>query len=66
LRLSDLTVVSQRHSETVTEYLKRFRETRNHCFNPIIGEKDLADLAFAGLASYLKEKLEAQEFFDVN
>jgi hypothetical protein len=29
LRLSDLTGVRQRHSETVPEYLKRFRETRN-------------------------------------
>jgi hypothetical protein len=31
-----------------------------------IGKKDLADLSFAGLASYLTEKLEGHEFTDVN
>jgi hypothetical protein len=31
-----------------------------------VGEKDLADLAFAGLSSYLKEKLEGHEFLGVN
>jgi hypothetical protein len=50
----------------VPEYLRRFRETRNKCYNLTIGEKDLVDLAFAGLSSYLKEKLEGQEFLDVN
>jgi hypothetical protein len=40
------------------EYLWRFRETRNKCYNLTIGEKDLVDLAFAGLSSYLREKLE--------
>jgi hypothetical protein len=42
----------------VPEYLQRFREIRNKCYNLTIGEKDLADLVFAGLSSYLKEKLE--------
>jgi hypothetical protein len=39
---------------------------RNRCYNLTIGEKDLADWAFAGLSSYLREKLEGQEFLDVN
>jgi hypothetical protein len=38
--------------------MRRFREMRNKCYNLTIGEKDLADLAFTGLASYLKEKME--------
>jgi hypothetical protein len=50
----------------VLEYLQRFREMRNKCYNLTIGEKDLVDLAFAGLSSYLKEKLEGQDFLDVN
>jgi hypothetical protein len=29
LKLSDLTAVRQKYAETVTEYIKRFRETRN-------------------------------------
>jgi hypothetical protein len=66
LRLSDLTAIRQKHNETVLEYLQRFREMRNKCYNLTIGEKDLVDLAFAGLSSYLKEKLEGQDFLDVN
>jgi hypothetical protein len=66
LRLSDLTSIRQRHNGTVPEYLRRFRETRNKCYNLTIGEKDLADLAFTCLASYLKERMVGQEFLDVN
>jgi ferritin len=66
LRLSDLTTVKQKYNESASEYLKRFREMRNRCYNLTIGEKDLADLAFASLASYLKEKLEGQDFVDMN
>jgi hypothetical protein len=66
LRLSDLTAIRQKHNETVPKYLRRFRETRNKCYNLSIGEKHLADLDFAGLSSYLKEKLEGHDFLDVN
>jgi hypothetical protein len=66
LRLYDLTAIRQKYNETTTEYLKHFRETRNRCYNLTIGEKDLANLALAGLASYLKEKLEGHEFTDIN
>jgi hypothetical protein len=31
-----------------------------------IGEKDLIDLAFPGLLPHLKEKMEGQEFVDIN
>jgi hypothetical protein len=31
-----------------------------------IGEKDLADLAFSGLSSHLREKMEGHDFTDVN
>jgi hypothetical protein len=55
LRLSHLTTVRQKYNETVSEYIKRFRETRNKCYNLTLGERDLADLAFVGLSSYLKE-----------
>jgi hypothetical protein len=58
--------VRQKYGETMPVYLRRFRETRNKCYNLTIGEKDLADLAFAGLSSYLSEKLEGIEFADVN
>jgi hypothetical protein len=58
LRLSDLTSLRQKYTETVFDYLKQFREVRNRCYNLTIAEKDLADLAFAGLMSYLRDKLD--------
>jgi hypothetical protein len=36
---------------------------RNNCYNLTIGEKDLA---FSRLSSYLREKMEGQDFVDVN
>jgi hypothetical protein len=66
LRLSDLTSLRQKYTETVSDYLRRFREVKNRCYNLTIAEKDLADLAFAGLTPYLKNKLDMQEFSDTN
>jgi hypothetical protein len=57
-RLSDLTSLRQKYTETISDYLRRFREVRNSCYNLTIVEKDLADLAFAGLTPYLRDKLE--------
>jgi DNA repair ATPase RecN len=54
LRLSDLTSLRQKYTETIYDYLKWFREVRNQCYNLTIVEKDLAELAFAGLTLYLK------------
>jgi hypothetical protein len=66
LRLSHLTAVKQKHNEHVTEYIRRFRDTRNHCFNLNISDKDLVDLAYSGLTPHLKDKLESHMFFDVS
>jgi hypothetical protein len=41
-------------------------EVRNRCYNLTIIEKDLVDLAFAGLTPYLRDKLDEQEFSDTN
>jgi hypothetical protein len=66
LRLSDLTSLRQKYTKTVFDYLKRFREVRNRCYNLTIVEKDLADLAFVGLTPYLRDKLDGQECSDTN
>jgi hypothetical protein len=58
LRLSDLTSLRQKYTETVSDYLRWFREVRNWCYNLTIAEKDLADLAFASLTLYLRDKLD--------
>jgi cyclopropane fatty-acyl-phospholipid synthase-like methyltransferase len=67
LRLSDLTSLRQKYIKTVSNYLRRFREVRNRCYNLTIAKKkDLVDLAFAGLTSYFRDKLDGQEFSDTN
>jgi hypothetical protein len=48
----------QKYTETISDYLGRFREIRNKCYNLTIAEKVLVDLAFAGLTPYLKDKLD--------
>jgi hypothetical protein len=62
LKLLDLTSVRQNRDESVNDYLRRFRDTKNRCFNLTISEKDMADLAFNGLSSYLREKLDDHTF----
>jgi hypothetical protein len=66
LRLSDRTSLRQKYTKIVFDYLKQFREVKNQCYNLSIAEKDLADLAFAGLTSYLRDMLDGQEFSDSN
>ena len=62
-KLLDLTSIKQRCDESSSDYFKRFG---NWCFSLTIFEKVLADLAFNGLCSYLKEKLEGFEYHTVN
>jgi hypothetical protein len=64
LRLSNLMSLRQKYTETISDYLRWFREVRNRCYNLTIAEKDLADLAFVGLTPYLRDQLDRQEFFD--
>jgi hypothetical protein len=60
--LSHLTAIKQKYNEHVTNYIRRFRDTRNWYFNLNISDKGLIDLAYSGLSSYLKEKLEGHNF----
>jgi hypothetical protein len=63
--LSHLTTIKQKHNEHAADYIKRFRDTRNRCFNLNIFDKDLVDLAYLGLTPHIKEKLESHVFSDV-
>jgi hypothetical protein len=47
LRLSHLISMKQKHNEPAADYIRRFRDTRNRCFNLNISDKDLADLAYS-------------------
>jgi hypothetical protein len=64
--LSHLTTIKQKHNEPATDYIRRFIDTRNQCFNLNIFDKDLTDLAYSGLSSHLQEKLEIHVFFNVS
>jgi hypothetical protein len=66
LKLSHLTVIKQKHNEPIIDYVRRFRDTRNQCFNLNISDKDLADLAYSGLSLHLKDKLESCVFSNVS
>jgi hypothetical protein len=66
LRLSHLTTIKQKHNESTVEYIRRFRDTRNQCFNLNISNKDLIDLAYSGLTPHLKDKIESHVFSDVS
>jgi hypothetical protein len=43
LRLSNLMSWRQKYTETIYDYLWRFREVRNQCYNLTTAEKDLAN-----------------------
>jgi hypothetical protein len=64
--MSHLTSIRQKHNEPVANYIRRFRDTRNRCFNLNISNSDLADLTYSGLSPHLKEKLESHVFSDVS
>jgi hypothetical protein len=66
LWLSKLTSLRQKDTETISDYLRWFREVRNRCYNLTIVEKHLADLAFVGSTPYLNDKFDGQEFSDTN
>jgi hypothetical protein len=63
LKLIDLTSVKQGKDETVSNFLKRFKEVKNHCFNLSIFDSDLVNLATKGLKSALRERLEGVNFY---
>jgi hypothetical protein len=64
--LTDLTSVKQGRDESVTNYFKKFKDIKNRCFSLSISEEDLVDLAFGGLRSHYKEKLEGFDFLSIN
>jgi hypothetical protein len=56
LRRLHLTAIKQKHNEHAAEYIRKFRVTRNWCFNLNISDKDQAGLAYTELSPHLKEK----------
>jgi hypothetical protein len=65
LKLTDLTSVRQGRDETVSAYIKRFKETKNHCFNLLNTDMDLVDICLKGLRSSIRDKIEDSDFLSV-
>jgi hypothetical protein len=65
LGLADLASVRQGREESVNDYIRRFRDTRNRCFWIHVADKELAGLAFNGLLSYLRDKFDGTQFFSI-
>jgi hypothetical protein len=65
LKLTDLTLVRQGRDETVSTYIKRFKETKNRYFNLSITDMDLADICLKGLRSSIRDKIEGSDFLSV-
>jgi hypothetical protein len=65
LGLADLASVRQGREESVNDYIRRFRDTRNRCFRIHVADKELTWLAFNGLLSYLRDKLDGTQFFSI-
>jgi hypothetical protein len=46
LRFSNLTSLRQKYTETVSDYLRWFREVRNRCYNLTIAQKRFGRYSF--------------------
>jgi hypothetical protein len=64
-KLIDLTTLRQRNSETLLEFLRRFRETKSMCFSLNLLDDQLAVMAVAGMLPAIREKLFGMEFEDL-
>ena len=49
-------------NEPVTDYIQRFRDIRSICFRLSLSDSLLAELAFQGLLSRIKERFSSHEF----
>jgi hypothetical protein len=62
MKITDLTRLKQRNSETVVGFIQRFREVRNKCYSMNLGDKQLVELAFQGLLPTLRGKYASHDF----
>jgi hypothetical protein len=54
-KLSHLTSV-RKQDESIADYVRHFRESKNHCYSPVISKKDMADLVLNGLRLHLTKE----------
>ena len=56
MKLTNLTNLRQRNDESVAAFIQRFRDVKNQCFSLVLSDQQLAEVAFQGLLSHIKEK----------
>jgi len=52
----------QHNDESVESFVQRLRDVKNKCYNLVLDDWQLADLAFQGLLPHIKDKYASQEF----
>nr|ABA92245.1 retrotransposon protein, putative, unclassified [Oryza sativa Japonica Group] len=62
LKLSDLVSIQQQEGESAMEYIKRFRNVRSRCYSLSLSDEQLADLAFQGLSTPIRDRFFCHEF----
>ena len=66
LKLTDLTGLRQRNDESVATFIQRFRDVKNQCYNLVLSDQQLAEVAFNGLLPHIKDKYASQEFESIS
>ena len=61
-KITDLVRVRQRNDESVESFVQRLRDVKNKCYNLVLDDRHLVDLAFQGLLLHIKDKYASQEF----
>ena len=66
MKLTDLTGLRQRNDELVAAFIQRFRNVKNRCYSLVLSDQQLAEVAFNGLLSHIKDKYTSQEFESIS
>ena len=66
MKLTDLTGLRQRNDESVAAFIQRFRDVKNQCYNLVLSDQQLAEVAFNRLLPHIKDKYASQEFESIS
>lgn len=62
MKLSGITSIRQKSDELVPDYIQRFGDMRNRCYNLNLIDSQMADLAFHGLLGPIRQMFSSQDF----
>ena len=66
MKLTDLTSLRQRNDESVAAFIQRFRDVKNRCYSLVLSDQKLAEVAFNGFLTHIKDKYASQEFESIS